>query len=134
MRPDLPASFVRRTHLRKEHGTHQAHEVPGVPPNAETLVELLDAVGGLGLYRLVPRTGRTHQLRCQLSALGIPILGDPLYPVEVDVAADDFGSPLQLLAAVLAFADPVDGTPRRFVSRRRLEAWPGDWPGDWPSV
>ena len=128
VRADLPASFVRRTHLVKEHGTHQAREVPGAAPNAETLVELLDAVGGLGLYRLVPRTGRTHQLRCQLSGLGIPIHDDPLYPVEVDVAPDDFGSPLQLLAAVLAFADPVDGTPRRFVSRRRLEAWPGAWP------
>jgi tRNA pseudouridine32 synthase/23S rRNA pseudouridine746 synthase len=128
LRPGLGSPFVRRTHLVKEHGTHQAREVPGAPPNAETHVELLDVAGGLGLYRLVPRTGRTHQLRCQLAGLGIPIVGDPLYPVEVDVADGDFSSPLQLLAAVLAFRDPVDGSPRRFVTRRRLEAWPGPWP------
>lgn len=134
---DLPT--VRRSHLVKEHGTHQAHEVEGDEPNAETLVELLETVGGpgasgeaLGLYRLTPRTGRTHQLRCQLAGLGIPITDDPLYPVERDVPLDDFSAPLQLLAAVLAFDDPVDGTPRRFVTRRRLAAWPGPWPAPVP--
>ena len=80
VRAELDLPLVRRTHLVKEHGTHQAREVPGERPNAETLVELLDTTGGLGLYRLTPRTGRTHQLRCQLSGLGIPIAGDPLYP------------------------------------------------------
>lgn len=131
----LQLPLVRRTHLVKEHGTHQAHEVEGAEPNAETLVELLDtapAADGagelLGLYRLTPRTGRTHQLRCQLNGLGIPIVDDPLYPVERDVPLDDFGSPLQLLASVLEFDDPVDGTRRRFVTRRRLSAWPGRLP------
>ena len=130
---DLP--LVRRTHLVKEHGTHQAHEVEGGEPNAETLVELLETATGrgaagetLGLYRLTPRTGRTHQLRCQLDGLGIPIHDDPLYPVERDVPLDDFSTPLQLLAAVLAFDDPVDGRPRRFVTQRRLSGWPGSWP------
>lgn len=132
--PGLELPLVRRTHIVKEHGTHQAWEVPGAEPNAETLVELLGTATGagpagarLGLYRLTPRTGRTHQLRCQLNGLGIPIVDDPLYPSERDVALDDFGAPLQLLAAVLAFDDPVDGTPRRFVSRRRLAAWTGTW-------
>ena len=83
----------------------------GSEPNAETLVELVDTAGGLGLYRLTPRTGRTHQLRCQLWGLGIPIVGDPLYPVDRAVADDDFTESLQLLAAVLEFDDPVDGTP-----------------------
>ena len=134
-RPGLDLPLVRRTHLVKEHGTHQAHEVAGAEPNTETLVELLDAAVGtargqedLGLYRLSPRTGRTHQLRCHLDGLGIPIVHDPLYPVERDVPLDDFSAPLQLLAAVLAFEDPVDGTPRRFVTRRRLAAWAGGWP------
>lgn len=135
VRPGLELPLVRRTHLVKEHGTHQAREVPHAEPNAETRVELLDTAPGprpagpaLGLYRLTPRTGRTHQLRCQLHGLGIPIVDDPLYPLERDVALDEFGAPLQLLAAVLAFDDPVDGTPRRFVSRRRLRAWAGSWP------
>ncbi|MER7074121.1 pseudouridine synthase [Terrabacter sp. NPDC000476] len=129
VRAGLELPLVRRTHLVKEHGTHQAHEVEGAEPNAETLVELL-ATGPqqLGLYRLTPRTGRTHQLRCQLEGLGVPIADDPLYPEERDVPLDDFTRPLQLLAAVLAFDDPVDGTPRRFVSRRRLARWTGAWP------
>ena len=138
VRDDLALPLVRRTHLVKEHGTHQAREVPGAEPNAETHVELLatarpggagpTARGRVGLYRLAPRTGRTHQLRCQLDGLGIPIVDDPLYPVEVDRPLDDFSRPLQLLASVLAFDDPVDGAPRRFVTRRRLAAWPGPWP------
>jgi tRNA pseudouridine32 synthase/23S rRNA pseudouridine746 synthase len=132
VRADLRLPLVRRTHLVKEHGTHQAHEVPGATPNAETLIELEAVSGELGLYRLTPRSGRTHQLRCQLDGLAIPILNDPLYPVEHDRDPDDFSAPLQLLAAVLAFTDPVDGSPRRFVSHRRLESWPGPWPLDRP--
>jgi tRNA pseudouridine32 synthase / 23S rRNA pseudouridine746 synthase len=128
VRPDLELPLIRRTHLVKEHGTHQTREVAGRPPNAETLVELVGTAAGLGLYRLTPRTGRTHQLRCQLSGLGIPITGDPLYPVDRAVADDDFSEPLQLLAAELSFTDPVDGRQRRFVSRLRLEAWTGPWP------
>ena len=124
VRDDLHLPMVRRTHVVKEHGRHQAHEVPGAEPNAETFVELIARDGGLGLYRLTPRTGRTHQLRCQLWGLGIPIVGDPLYPVERDVPPDDFSNPLQLLSAVLDFDDPIDGTPRRFETHRRLVAWP----------
>jgi len=129
VRPGLELPLVRRTHLVKQHGTHQAREVPGERPNAETLVELVDTAEEFGLYRLTPTTGRTHQLRCQLSGLGIAIVGDPLYPRDRAVDDDDFGEELQLLAAVLAFDDPVDGQPRRFVSRRRLAAWPGRWQG-----
>jgi tRNA pseudouridine32 synthase/23S rRNA pseudouridine746 synthase len=124
VRADLDLPLVRRTHVVKEHGVHQAREVPGAHPNAETLIELLDQRGGQGLYRLTPRTARTHQLRCQRPGLGHPILGDPLYPGDRDGPADDFSRPLQLLSAVLEFDDPVDGRRRRFESRRRLEAWP----------
>ena len=41
---------------------------------------------GDGLYRLTPRTGRTHQLRVHMASLGLPIIGDPLYPDVIDVA------------------------------------------------
>ncbi|AKT51865.1 pseudouridine synthase [Arsenicicoccus sp. oral taxon 190] len=122
-RPDLPLPTVRRSHIVKERGVLTAHEVPGRPPNAETLVELLEARGGLAAYRLRPRTGRTHQLRLHLSALGIPIVGDPLYPTVLPDAVDDFTEPLRLLARTLEFVDPVDGHERRFDSRREL-AWP----------
>ena len=102
---------VVRSRIVKRCGCLQALTEPG-EPNAETLVE---AVGD-GLYRLTPRTGRTHQLRVQMASLGLPIDGDPLYPNVIDVPADDFSAPLQLLAHSIEFDDP----PRRFVSRRWL--------------
>ena len=114
-----------RDSIRKERGVWQAEVVPGAPVNAETRVEL-ESTGpdGLGVYRLSPRTGQTHQLRLHLLGLGIPIVGDPLYPVVRDVPVDDFGTPLQLLAAEIRFADPVDGADRRFASVRRLPLAP----------
>ena len=63
LRDDLTLPVVVRDHLRKERGSWQAEVVPGAPANAETLVELESEVDGRGVYRLTPRTGRTHQLR-----------------------------------------------------------------------
>jgi tRNA pseudouridine32 synthase / 23S rRNA pseudouridine746 synthase len=117
--PDLELPRVVRSRIVKHRGHLQAVSEPGVP-NAETLVERVCD----GLYRLSPRTGRTHQLRVHMAALGIPIEGDPLYPDVVDVAADDFGTPLRLLALRIEFTDPVTGVRREFVSRRDLEEPP----------
>jgi tRNA pseudouridine32 synthase/23S rRNA pseudouridine746 synthase len=103
-----------RSRIVKRRGRLQAVCEPGVP-NAETLVELLSPDG---LYRLTPRTGRTHQLRVHMASLGIPIEGDPLYPNVIDVAAEDFSTPLRLLAQRIEFDDPLTGLRREFVSRR----------------
>jgi tRNA pseudouridine32 synthase/23S rRNA pseudouridine746 synthase len=75
---------------------------------------------GDGLYRLTPRTGRTHQLRVHMASLGLPICNDSLYPDVVEVAPDDFSRPMQLLAHSLEFRDPVGALHREFVSRRKL--------------
>jgi tRNA pseudouridine32 synthase/23S rRNA pseudouridine746 synthase len=126
LRADLELPTVVRNHIRKERGTWCAVVVPGAPFNADTrfeLVRVLDGHGvvdGLGVYRLTPRTGRTHQLRLHLLGLGIPIVDDPLYPDVLDVAVDDFRRPLQLLAAEVSFVDPVDGQHRHFRSDRSL--------------
>lgn len=111
----LEFPLTLRSRIIKERGRLQAFEESG-EPNAETYVEHL----GDGAYRLTPRTGRTHQLRVHMASLGLPILGDPLYPDVIDVAPDDFSTPLQLLAQRLAFADPVSGVRRVFVSGRDL--------------
>lgn len=113
--PHLEFPVVLRNRIIKRRGSLQALEEPG-EPNAETLIELT----GDGLYRLSPRTGRTHQLRVHMASLRLPIFGDPLYPNVVDVAPDDFSEPLQLLAHSLEFDDPLSGRPRGFVSRRAL--------------
>jgi tRNA pseudouridine32 synthase / 23S rRNA pseudouridine746 synthase len=120
--PDLELPRTVRSRIVKERGIVRATEVPG-PPNAETLVELVERRGGLGLYRLTPRTGRTHQLRLHMSGLGVPILGDDFYPVLDERPLDDFTAPLQLLASGLAFTDPVTGREREFRTRLRLQAW-----------
>jgi tRNA pseudouridine32 synthase/23S rRNA pseudouridine746 synthase len=103
------------------------------PANAETHIELIrrlqDAGGDrqpqLAHYRLTPLTGRKHQLRLQLCALGLPIVGDRIYPTllpqEAPGAEPDYTQPLQLLARELAFEDPFSGLRRRFISRRQLQ-------------
>jgi tRNA pseudouridine32 synthase/23S rRNA pseudouridine746 synthase len=126
VRPELELPTVVRNHVRKERGEWRAEVVPDAAVNAETLVELASRVGEHGLYRLTPRTGRTHQLRLHLHGLGIPIVDDPLYPEVRAVPVDDFSRPLQLLAGELAFRDPVDGRMRRFTSARRLPVVAGD--------
>ncbi|MGV0049082.1 pseudouridine synthase [Mycobacterium colombiense] len=112
--PELELPRVVRSRIIKRRGHLQAVCEPGAP-NAETRVELISADG---LYRLTPRTGRTHQLRLHMASLGVPIDGDPLYPNIIDVAPDDFSAPLRLLAQRIAFTDPLTGARREFFSRR----------------
>ncbi|MCS4509079.1 RluA family pseudouridine synthase [Xylophilus ampelinus] len=72
-----------------------------------------DPVAGTARLRLTPVTGRTHQLRVHLRAIGHPILGDALYAPPAVLAA----APRLLLHAVLlAFAHPVTGAALRFRS------------------
>jgi tRNA pseudouridine32 synthase/23S rRNA pseudouridine746 synthase len=110
----------------------QMQTVPG-PPNAHTQIELLQrltgAASGLAHYRLQPFTGRKHQLRAQLCALGMPIVGDRIYPVLWPETApgvpEDFSQPLQLLARAVSFTDPVTGAARCFKSRQTLASVAG---------
>ncbi|MEV5431291.1 RluA family pseudouridine synthase [Streptomyces sp. NPDC052701] len=122
--PALALPRTVRSRIVKERGVPAAREVEG-EPNAVSRIELTEhRADGLGRYRLVPRTGQTHQLRVHMSALGVPILGDPLYPeVTGPVPAGDFRRPLQLLARSLEFTDPVTGEEHRFRSGRVLGAW-----------
>ncbi|MFG2345481.1 RluA family pseudouridine synthase [Streptomyces phaeochromogenes] len=130
--PALALPRTVRSRIVKERGVMAAREVEG-EPNAVSEVELLERRDDrLARYRLRPRTGQTHQLRVHMSALGVPILGDPLYPVVAAPVADgDFRRPLQLLARVLEFTDPLTGCEHRFVSPRVLRAWSSydEWAG-----
>ncbi|MFC7401911.1 pseudouridine synthase [Citricoccus sp. GCM10030269] len=105
---------------------------PTVGANAETRIELIGTGVSAGTWagdavahvRLLPRTGRTHQLRVHLAALGLGILNDPFYPELLDAAPDDYDRPLQLLAHTIGFTDPLTGQPRQFSSRLRLRERP----------
>ncbi|TFD61821.1 pseudouridine synthase [Cryobacterium sp. Hh38] len=118
--PSLDLPVTVRNHLTTRRGQWQAEVLPDAPANAESLIELDSVIDGLGVYRLTPRTGRTHQLRMHMLGLGIPINEDPIYPVVREIAIDDFTRPLQLLANAVRFTDPIDGRPRQFASVRTL--------------
>src|SRR5699024_2669318 len=77
---------------------------------------------GVAEYELKPITGGTHQLRVHMNALGMPILSDPVYPVDLAPDPYDFISTLQLVAAEVAFAEPQTGRPRRCTTQRSLDA------------
>lgn len=49
---------------------------------ARTDYRMLERTGSLSLVELTPRTGRTHQIRVHMAALGCPLAGDWLYGVE----------------------------------------------------
>ena len=125
-RDDLALPQVLRHRIEKPSGAGfmQVRIVPG-EPNAETHIALIARLGAaLAHYRLTPATGRTHQLRVQMDALGAPLVGDRIYPrllpEPAPGAAPDWSAPLQLLAREFAFTDPLTGQPRRFTSRRAL--------------
>lgn len=134
---DMEFPLSRESRLVKPRGGRQVLEVDG-EPNAFSTISLLGertptsprrsdaavppprrSVGEcplIGEYELHPLTGRTHQLRVHMNSLGLPILGDPVYPVDLSPDPYDFSSPLQLLAASIEFDDPLTRRPRRFES------------------
>jgi tRNA pseudouridine32 synthase/23S rRNA pseudouridine746 synthase len=120
--PSLALPTEVRSRIVSDKGQFTACEVAG-EPNAHTVVELLEHREGIGRYRLTPSTGRTHQLRLHMNSLGIPILGDDLYPTASGRAVDDFTAPLQLLASAIEFIDPISKAVRRFETQRSLERW-----------
>ena len=94
-------------------------------PNSETHIDMLAQQGPWARYQLRPVTGKRHQLRVHMMALGLPLVGDRFYPVVTHApdAADDFHEPLRLLAQKLSFKDPITGAHRHFESQQTL-AWP----------
>jgi tRNA pseudouridine32 synthase/23S rRNA pseudouridine746 synthase len=85
----------------------------GKPSQTRWRVLAFDAAANTTRVELEPVTGRSHQLRVHLQALGHPILGDALYaPVEVQVKAPR----LLLHAAALRFTHPASGLPLLFDS------------------
>lgn len=121
--------LVYRNHIESRRGDFQALVDDSREPNSETAIELLGAgVNARGrpvLHTLLrPHTGRMHQLRVHLAALGVGILGDSWYPELLPETPDDHSLPLQLLAQELEFIDPLSGRPQRFTTRRTLSEAP----------
>ncbi|MCM2336563.1 MAG: pseudouridine synthase, partial [Pseudomonas sp.] len=115
------AAFPLQRHTRIERGEpfFRMREVDG-EPNALTRIDVIERGEHAWRYALEPVTGRKHQLRVHMAAIGAAIANDPLYPVLRDGAPDDLSRPLTLLAQSLAFVDPLDGRERRFETSLRL--------------
>jgi tRNA pseudouridine32 synthase / 23S rRNA pseudouridine746 synthase len=98
----------------------EVEATPNAPLNALTHIEVLEVKGDLARYQLKPVTGKRHQLRVHMHALGIPIQGDGIYPVLTPEGQIDYDNPLQLLAKSIEWVDPMTQEVRRFESRRTL--------------
>ncbi|HEU4701856.1 MAG TPA: RluA family pseudouridine synthase [Conexibacter sp.] len=97
---DAPIGRDRRVRTRMSTDTD-------VPRAARTHFALERAYAGFALLRVTLETGRTHQIRVHLQAIGHPVAGDPEYGT-----AGELGLTRQFLhAARLAFAHPVTGEP-----------------------
>jgi 23S rRNA pseudouridine1911/1915/1917 synthase len=82
----------------------------GVGKLAITHFEVLEEAAGHTMLRVRLETGRTHQIRVHLSAIGYPVYADPLYGESIP------GRRLWLHAERLNFEHPVGGEPLRFWS------------------
>jgi 23S rRNA pseudouridine1911/1915/1917 synthase len=97
---DAPIGRDRRARTRMSIDTD-------VPRSARTHFALERALPGSALLRVTLETGRTHQIRVHLQAIGHPVAGDPEYGTP-----GFLGLARQFLhAARLAFAHPVTGKP-----------------------
>lgn len=95
---DAPLGRDRRVRTRVSPDTDE-------PREARTHFALEDALPGFSLLRVWLETGRTHQIRAHLLAIGHPVAGDPEYGT-----AGTLGLERQFLhAARLAFTHPVTG-------------------------
>jgi len=117
--PQLSFPQQRRSRIVAGEPFFRMREADG-EPNSETVIEVIDRKADIWRYALRPVTGKKHQLRLHMAALGAPILHDTLYPELATAADDDHRRPLQLLARNLAFDDPLSGERRHFQSALEL--------------
>lgn len=117
--PTLTLPYITQFRMEKGQPFYTMHIVDG-EPNSETKIELLQHNEHWAKYQLSPKTGKQHQLRVHLNALGIPILHDPFYPHVCHKAEDDFSQPLQLLAKTISFVDPITKQQMQFFSTKDL--------------
>lgn len=117
--PDAVFPLHRATRLVDGEPFFRMQETDG-PANTETRIEVLERRDKWWRYALFPVTGKRHQLRVHMAALGAPLRGDPLYPTwdeqRYQRSNDDYSQPLCLLARHLAFTDPLTQQPRQFES------------------
>ena len=109
--PEPPAGTIDLPIARAE-GSAIKRQIASAGQEARTDYRLLRSRGGLTLLLVVPRTGRTHQIRLHMAAVGHPLAGDWLYGAE-----DRALIPRPALHSVfLAFTHPVTGDKLSFTA------------------
>ena len=114
--PQAPEGALRDL-LRRDKAERKTYvtEVPGKDVQEAILsYRLLGSCNGLSQVHIRLQTGRTHQIRAQFSARGLPLVGDRKYSLLDD------GCPIALWSHCLRFCHPVSGKPMTF----RLEPPP----------
>ena len=136
---DMPIG--KHPKIREKYAVHRKTGLPyGVmSKQAVTRYKVLERIANVGsgkaaftLVELYPRTGRTHQLRVHLSAIGYPIVGDrmygggPLYRSQLMGHADQAAGPLITRQAL--HAHTIEFQHPRTLKMIKLEApWPADF-------
>jgi tRNA pseudouridine32 synthase/23S rRNA pseudouridine746 synthase len=119
--PEVSLPRIHTSRLEAGSPFFRMREVAG-QANSETRISLLKCEGQRALYQLEPVTGKRHQLRVHMLALGLPLQGDLFYPTVLRGPddAEDFSQPLQLLAHSVIFTDPHTAQVRAFSSQLAL--------------
>lgn len=78
---------------------------------ALTCYKVSEYLSGYSLLEVSPHTGRTHQIRVHLAAIGYPVVGDAVYGVRSDLVRRQF-----IHAHRLGFRLPSTGEYREFIS------------------
>lgn len=117
--PTLTLPHTLKLNLQKGEPFYTMQVIQG-NANSETEIHLLEHQQQWAKYKLIPKTGKQHQLRVHLNYLGIPIRHDSFYPTIQHKAPDDFSQPLQLLAKKLQFIDPITQHHFKFESLQNL--------------
>lgn len=107
----IELAIGRDTKERKKFSAHTSN-----PKASATGYKVLCRLGKLATrVELRPRTGRTHQIRVHLTALGHPVLGDPTYGGRKVKALEEVAiARVMLHARTLGFTHPASGEYREF--------------------
>lgn len=107
----LPEAGELRDLLLRDKAERKTYVVPAHAKGVQEAVlryERLGQAGALSLVRIELITGRTHQIRCQFSSRGLPLVGDRKYSLLDD------GCDIALWSESLAFRHPASGETLRF--------------------
>ena len=117
--PDVAGTFTDLLLRNKaERKTYVVHHLEKGVQEAVLDYERLAETENLTKVRIVLRTGRTHQIRCQFSSRGLPLVGDRKYSLLED------GYPIALWSARLVFTHPRTGERMEFIHEPpQIEPW-----------